>query len=133
METTDNTIVETIQLSQSDFDVFARLSGDDNPIHTDPVYAASTHFGATVSHGMLLFSCLRAVIDRYFPGTRLQEQSLVFTNPAYADQLLTLHLQIGADEEGMTALHVDVLRPDELSCLSGVCRLLPAKERGRQA
>lgn len=133
METAENAMTETIQLSQSDFDVFARLSGDDNPIHTDPVYAATTHFGATVSHGMLLFSCLRAVVDRYFPGARLQEQSLLFTHPAYADQLLTLHLLVGTDEEGARILHVDLLRPDGLSCLSGVCCLQPAEERGAEA
>jgi len=34
-----------------DFDRFARLTGDDNPIHCDPVFAATTHFGATVAHG----------------------------------------------------------------------------------
>ncbi|MBE0506649.1 MAG: hydratase [Marinospirillum sp.] len=118
-----NPLVETLQLSQSDFDVFAKLSGDDNPIHTDPIYAATTHFGATVSHGMLLFSRLRAVLNGHFPGATLLEQSLTFTHPAYADQRLKLHLHIEAEEGGVMILHVDILRPDGLSCLSGVCHL----------
>ena len=50
-----------LSFSQADFHRFARLSGDHNPIHVDPDYAAGTRFGATVSHGMLLFSAVRGL------------------------------------------------------------------------
>ena len=36
--------------SQVDFDRFARLSGDNNPIHIDPAFSARTPFGQTVAH-----------------------------------------------------------------------------------
>lgn len=42
-------------LTQLDFNRFAALSHDDNPIHCDPAFAKTTHFGATVAHGMFLF------------------------------------------------------------------------------
>ncbi len=57
-----------LSFSQEDFHRFARLSGDHNPIHVDPDYAAGTRFGATVSHGMLLFSAVRGLIHDFFPA-----------------------------------------------------------------
>ena len=36
-------IVERV-LTQDEFDAFAKLSGDDNPIHVDPDFSARTRF-----------------------------------------------------------------------------------------
>ncbi|MCY0855581.1 MaoC/PaaZ C-terminal domain-containing protein [Cupriavidus sp. D39] len=55
-------------LTQEDFDRFASISRDDNPIHCDPAFASTTHFGATVAHGMFLFSLLCAQMQRSTPG-----------------------------------------------------------------
>ena len=55
--------------TQADFDQFAALSGDDNPIHVDPDYAATTRFGSTVAHGMLLYGVICGLIDEDFPGS----------------------------------------------------------------
>lgn len=38
---------------ESDIAMFAGLSGDYNPIHTDDEYARSTEFGQRVAHGLL--------------------------------------------------------------------------------
>ena len=38
-------------LLQGDFDRFATLTRDDNPIHCDPDFAARSHFGGTVAGG----------------------------------------------------------------------------------
>ncbi|WP_172682453.1 MaoC family dehydratase, partial [Cupriavidus sp. HPC(L)] len=66
-------------LTQQDFDRFARLSRDDNPIHCDPAFARGTHFGATVAHGMLLFSLLCAQMQRGRAGPVLPlAQTLMF-------------------------------------------------------
>ena len=54
--TANNSMVLERTLTQQDFDLFAKLSGDSNPIHVDPEFSARTRFGKTVSHGMLLFS-----------------------------------------------------------------------------
>lgn len=54
MITTGPLFTETHTLRQADFDLFAGISGDNNPIHVDPAFSARTRFGHTVSHGMLL-------------------------------------------------------------------------------
>jgi 3-hydroxybutyryl-CoA dehydratase len=80
--------------SQGDFDEFARLSGDDNPIHVDPAFAAQTRFGRTVSHGMLLYGVICGVLSRHFPGAVQLEQRFTFPAPTYADEAMTINLTI---------------------------------------
>ncbi len=84
----------TRSLTQADFDLFARLSGDDNPIHVDPGFAARTRFGRTVSHGMLLYALIRAELARLAPGARQAEQRLIFPAPTYAGDPLTVELRV---------------------------------------
>ena len=40
-------------ITQDEVDRFADLTGDHNPIHLDPGYAAGTPFGGTIVHGYL--------------------------------------------------------------------------------
>ena len=40
-------------ISEDDIMSFARLSGDDNRIHTDPEFSKTTMFGKQVAHGLL--------------------------------------------------------------------------------
>lgn len=87
---------ETRTLRQADFDAFARFSGDANPIHVDPDYAAGTRFGRTVSHGMLLYALLDAVAKRLLPGSRAIAQALQFPEPTFADEPLTLTATVDA-------------------------------------
>lgn len=79
---TDTLVLERV-LTQSDFDAFAQLSGDDNPIHVDEEFSAKTRFGRTVSHGMLLATILRGLLDQLVPGARQVEQKLMFPSPTY--------------------------------------------------
>ncbi|MGH9175948.1 MAG: MaoC/PaaZ C-terminal domain-containing protein [Vicinamibacterales bacterium] len=81
-------------LSQRDFDRFAELSGDRNPIHVDPVHAAKTRFGKTVSHGVLLYGLLWALVTRRLPGARACRQTLLFPAPAFADEPLDIEIKV---------------------------------------
>lgn len=72
--------------SQAEFDQFARLSGDDNPIHVDTGFARQTRFGRTVAHGLLLCTRLRGLVDQLLPGGRLLEQSVMFNAPTFAEE-----------------------------------------------
>lgn len=72
--------------TQSDFDLFAKVSGDDNPIHVDPEFSARTRFGRTVSHGMLLYSWAWSLLSDAFPGEEPDHAQLMFPNPCYAGE-----------------------------------------------
>ncbi|WP_298728184.1 MaoC/PaaZ C-terminal domain-containing protein [uncultured Ferrovibrio sp.] len=85
-------------LHQPDFDLFAKISGDNNPIHVDAEFSARTRFGRTVSHGMLLYTILWGMVQKQYPGARQASQNLMFPNPAYADEPLDFEVtEISSD------------------------------------
>lgn len=54
----DFTVEQTLDtqkrtITEDDIMTFARLTGDDNRIHTDPEYSKTTMFGRQVAHGLL--------------------------------------------------------------------------------
>ena len=53
-------------VAAEDIAKFAEVSGDTNPLHSDPEYAKKTRFGECIAHGMLSAGYISAVI-----GTKL--------------------------------------------------------------
>ncbi|MCT8160702.1 MaoC/PaaZ C-terminal domain-containing protein [Pseudoruegeria sp. SHC-113] len=82
--------------SQADFDAFARISGDDNPIHMDPGFSARTRFGRTVSHGMLIYSKFWGLLRNAHPQARQFSQSMMFPNPSFTEEPLVLDITFPA-------------------------------------
>lgn len=79
-------------VTRQDIHLFARASGDCNPLHLDEAYAASTGFGECIAHGMFTGALISAVLASQLPGpgTVYLEQSLRFRLPVkVGDQLET--------------------------------------------
>ncbi|QJW88624.1 MaoC family dehydratase [Spirosoma taeanense] len=74
--------------TQRDVQVFAEVTGDDNPLHLDPDYAAQTPFKRPIMHGMLSASVFARVFGRNFGGSGGVHltQMLEFVRPMYPDQ-----------------------------------------------
>lgn len=45
-------------ITQEQLHAYADASGDHNPIHVDEAFAASTPFGGTIAHGMLVLAMI---------------------------------------------------------------------------
>lgn len=97
-------------LSQAEFDLFAKISGDNNPIHVDPEFSARTRFGRTVSHGMLLYTVLWGLVQTHYPCARQAGQTLMFPNPAYADEALRFEIAETAIDSDLRILATKVSR-----------------------
>ncbi|KGF70530.1 hydratase [Hoeflea sp. BAL378] len=76
--------------TQAEFDLFARISGDDNPIHVDPAFSARTAFGRTVSHGMLIYTKLWGMLTAAHPEITQVSQTMMFPNPCYTGEQVEL-------------------------------------------
>ncbi len=76
--------------TQDEFDLFAHISGDDNPIHVDPEFSARTAFGRTVSHGMLIYTKLWGLLTAAQPNVSQTGQSMKFPNPCYTGEPVEL-------------------------------------------
>ena len=128
MLTTDQVIERPVVFTQAQFDRFAALSGDDNPIHVDPAFAARTRFGRTVAHGMFLYANIARELGALLPAARQLEQELIFPAPTYAGEEVWLHLQ--ADEPpaaGLARLGTHIVRPDgTFGCQGSALLQLPA-------
>lgn len=107
--------------SQADFDRFARLSGDDNPIHVDPAFASRTRFGRTVAHGMLLYCAVEAALGRLAPALASLNQTLKFPTPTYAGEPARIRLVVTAVDSarGLTTVATTVIQPDGAIGLEG--------------
>lgn len=88
--------VATLQrtFTQQDFDRFAKISGDDNPIHVDPDFSSRSRFGKTVAHGMLLYATINSALSQSIPHVRQLEQELMFPNPIFAGEEVTVTLEV---------------------------------------
>jgi len=58
----------TKTLTQEKIDRYADASGDHNPLHIDAAYAATTQFGGTIAHGMLVLAYLSEMMTASFGG-----------------------------------------------------------------
>ncbi len=62
----------TKTVTEEDVIAFARVTGDDQPLHLDESFAARTRFKHRIAHGMLSAGYISAVL-----GTRLAPDHLV--------------------------------------------------------
>lgn len=93
-------------LTQVDFDRFAALSGDDNPIHVDAQFSARTRFGRTVAHGFLLNTVLRGLVGELVPHGRQISQDLCFPAPTYADEPMRFSAQVTGRNDTQTRIRL---------------------------
>jgi 3-hydroxybutyryl-CoA dehydratase len=73
-------------ITEADIVMFAGVSGDNNAIHINEEFAASTLFKGRIAHGMLSASVISAAIANKLPGpgTIYMSQSLRFRAPVRA-------------------------------------------------
>jgi acyl dehydratase len=59
-------ITKTITLE--DVESFAKISGDDQPVHVSPDYASNTRFGGQIAHGTILIGLISAILGNVMAG-----------------------------------------------------------------
>jgi 3-hydroxybutyryl-CoA dehydratase len=92
----NQTFSTNFSFSQQDVADFARVTGDNNPVHLDEDFASKTIFKTRIMHGMLGACVFSKVFGTLFPGdgTIYLSQSVNFLKPMYVDITYDAHFEV---------------------------------------
>ena len=117
------TAQRSLTLTPAHVQTFAELTGDYNPLHFDPAFAAGTKFGRLVVQGGLTTGLLHALVatDLPGPGTVFLSQNWKFTAPVYIGDTITAQVEVLSVHvsKPVTQLRVTVTRQDGEVVLEG--------------
>ena len=107
---------------------FAKISGDDNPLHVNDDFASKTRFGKRIAHGILITSFISKVIGRDFPGdgTIYVSQQVKFKRPVFINDKVTVRIKIleKNDAKKRMILSTDVYNEDEKKVIAGTAEVM---------
>mgnify|MGYP001814631734 CR=1 FL=1 len=113
--------------------LFAAASGDVNPLHLDPDYAAGTRFGEPIAHGILSASLISAAIALQLPGPGVVyvSQSLRFLRPVKAGDELTARLEVTAkrDDKKFVTLDCEIVNQHGKPVVTGQAEVMAPSEK----
>ena len=115
-------------ISDDDIMTFARISGDDNPVHINDAYAKSTMFKGRIAHGMLVAGLISAVCGTMLPGPGAiyLSQQLRFLAPVRPGDRVTARAKVTEwdQEKGRVTLFTEVKNQEGVAVISGEARLV---------
>lgn len=104
----------TRAVTDADIVTFADVTGDRNPVHLDPAYAATTPFKTPISHGMLTAGYISAVFGMQLPGP----------GAIYVSQTLNFRAPVRhGDQVCATVRIVDLMPSKRRARFDCVCRV----------
>ncbi len=111
---------------------FASLTGDNNPVHLDDEYAATTRFGKRIAHGMLAASLISAALanDLPGPGTVYLSQTLQFKAPVYPGDTVTAIIEVKSvrEDKPIATLTTTCVNQENVVVLEGEAVVLFKKD-----
>lgn len=110
-------------------ELFARASGDTNPLHLDDEFARGTRFGQRVAHGMLTGGIIGGILGTEFPGfgTIYISQELKFMRPVFIDDKITIEIEVTdvIKDKNRVVLSMDVTNQRGEKVAVGTAVVLP--------
>ena len=115
-------------VSDDDIKTFARITGDDNPVHANDDYAKGTMFKGRIAHGMLVAGLISAVLGTKLPGPGAiyMSQQVRFLAPVRPGDQVTARARVTEWDatKGRVTLVTDVSNQDGVAVISGEARLV---------
>ena len=109
-------------ITEADIALFAGLSGDNNAVHMDEEFAATTRFGGRIAHGFLTASVISAAVANRLPGpgTIYLSQQLNFRAPVRIGQTVHATVSVSAVDRERRRVTLDtVCRVGETVVIDG--------------
>ena len=121
----------TKTVSETDVYLFAGITGDLNPAHTNEVAASKTMFKTRIAHGLLGAGFISAVLGMYLPGpgTIYMGQELKFTKPVHIGDTVTATATVEEIilEKNRVILDTTVVNQDGEIVIKGKATVMPPK------
>ena len=121
----------TKTVSETDVYLFAGITGDLNPAHTNEVAASKTMFKTRIAHGMLGAGFISAVLGMYLPGpgTIYMGQELKFTKPVHIGDTVTATATVEEIilEKNRVILDTTVVNQNGEVVIKGKATVMPPK------
>lgn len=113
----------SLAITDEHVELFARLTGDRNPLHFDDEFARRTRFGERVVQGGITAGILNAIVamDLPGPGSVFIEQQLRYTAPVRPGDTITGEVEVLSvrQDKPIVRLAVRVTRQDGTRVLEG--------------
>jgi 3-hydroxybutyryl-CoA dehydratase len=83
-------------VTEADIELFARATGDFNPVHLDQAYAEKTSFKGRIAHGLLSVGLLSSILGNILPGhgTIYLSQEVKFLAPVRIGDTITAKVEV---------------------------------------
>lgn len=112
---------------QSDVDVFAKITGDDNPIHINEEFASKSIFKRPIVHGFLAGATFSKVFGTLFPGngTIYLSQNMKFFRPVFVNEEYTASFIVKEinREKGTGIIECKLSNHEGELCIDGEAKL----------
>ncbi len=90
-----DTIKGQISFSREDVLAFAKITGDDYPLHVDEELTTESEFGKPIVQGNLAASSFTKIAGTKFPvETILIQKEITFLRPVFVDETYTLSIKL---------------------------------------
>ena len=125
---TKDTLTRT--LTEQDLLLFAKVSGDTNPVHLDEDFAATTQFEGRIAHGMWTASLISCALATKLPGPGgiYLGQELKFLRPVKIGDTVTVQLEVQEINERRKRATVitNVVNQDGKAVVKGKAEIMPS-------
>ncbi|OMF57003.1 enoyl-CoA hydratase [Paenibacillus sp. FSL R5-0490] len=121
-------------ITETDFVMFAGISGDFNPVHIDGEYAKKTRFKKRIAHGLLTSSLLSQLLGVHLPGkgSIYVEQTIRFKAPVFIGDTITAQgmVQEIDSKRRILTLLTECFNQDGTKVLTGTAKMMVPEDGG---
>lgn len=118
-------------VDQALIDAYAAVSGDHNPLHNHPEFAATTQFGRTIAHGMMTLAFVSAALEAW-AGACWAERGAIdvtFLSPVFPGDEVVVAAVVEVPGEGVSAACRVTCRVAERTVLAGLASISKTQEK----
>jgi len=120
-------------ITEGDIELFAKATGDFNPVHLDQTYAEKTMFKERIAHGLLSVGLLSTILGTILPGhgTIYLSQEVKFLAPVRIGDTITAKVEAIEliPEKNRAKFRTFCLNQDGKIVVDGIAWAMPPKNK----